>query len=60
MGNCIYNDFKYGSKTKGNLMLWAYKLVLVHPTTKQKMTFTVLPEMVGAWKTYESTISKLA
>lgn len=59
MGNHIYNDFKYGSKTKGNLMLWAYKLVLTHPVTKQKMTFTVFPELVGAWKTYENTISNL-
>lgn len=59
MGNHIYNDFKYGSKTKGNLMLWAYKLVLLHPTTKQKMTFTVFPELVGAWKTYENTLANL-
>lgn len=59
-GNSIYNDFKYGSKTKGNLMLWAYELVLIHPTTKQKMTFKVLPDMVGMWKYYENDINKLA
>ncbi len=59
MGNVIYNDFKYGSKTKGNLMLWAYELKFEHPVTKQKMTFKVLPEIKGAWKLYESTISKL-
>ena len=59
MGNSIYNDFKYGAKTKGNLMLWAYKLVLVHPITKQKMNFTVLPEIKGAWKLYENVISTL-
>lgn len=60
MGNYIYNDFKYGSKTKGNLMLWAYKLVFEHPITKQKLTFKVLPELTGAWKNYENVISKLA
>ena len=38
LGNPIVNDVKYGSKTKGNLMLWAYELKLVHLTTKQKMT----------------------
>lgn len=59
MGNVIFNDFKYGSKTKGNLMLWAYQLVFVHPITKQKMTFKVLPEMKGAWKLYESVIDSL-
>jgi hypothetical protein len=26
-----------------NLALWAYKLDFIHPTTKQKMSFKVLP-----------------
>ncbi|MBR2467615.1 MAG: RluA family pseudouridine synthase [Clostridia bacterium] len=60
MGNVIYNDFKYGSKTKGNLMLWAYTLVFEHPVSKQKMTFKVLPESKGAWKLYENIIQTLA
>lgn len=60
LGNPIVNDVKYGSKTKGNLMLWAYELKLVHPTTKQKMTFKVLPDCVGAWKVYENAINTLA
>ena len=59
-GNPIYNDFKYGSKTKGNLMLWAFELNLVHPTTKQKMVFKVLPDMKGMWRYYENDINKLA
>ncbi len=59
MGNVIYNDFKYGAKTKGNLMLWAYCLTLIHPTTKQKMTFKVFPEMKSAWKLYEQEINNL-
>lgn len=60
LGNPIVNDVKYGSKTKGNLMLWAYELKFVHPTTKQKMTFKVLPDCVGAWKVYENAINTLA
>ena len=60
MGNPVYNDFKYGAKTKGNLMLWAYKLVLIHPVTQKKMTFTVLPEIKGKWALYEKIISTLA
>lgn len=60
MGNVIYNDFKYGSKTKGNLMLWAYVLVFEHPITKQKMTFKVLPESKGVWKLYDKVIQTLA
>lgn len=60
LGNPIYNDFKYGSKTKGNLMLWAYCLTFIHPTTKQKMTFKVLPDLKGAWKNYSNVIETLA
>ena len=42
----VYGDGKYGAKigkTK-KLALWAYKLEFVHPTTKQKMSFKVLPD----------------
>ncbi len=42
----VYGDGKYGAKlgkTK-ELALWAYKLEFIHPTTKQKMTFKVLPD----------------
>lgn len=59
LGHAIYNDFKYGSKTKGHLLLWAYELVLIHPTTKQKMTFKVLPELKSMWAVYENAISML-
>ena len=41
----VYGDGKYGAKigkTK-KLALWAYKLEFIHPTTKQKMSFKVLP-----------------
>ncbi len=59
MGNVLYNDFKYGSSTKGNLALWAYELKFVHPTTKQKMTFKVVPNNSGVWKLFEKEISIL-
>ena len=42
----VFGDGKYGkveSSTK-ELALWAYKLEFVHPTTKQKMIFKVLPD----------------
>lgn len=59
IGNAIYNDFKYGSATKGRLALWAYELKFTHPTTKQKMKFKVFPEFTGVWKLYESDIELL-
>ncbi len=41
----VFGDGKYGAKyTKTKeLALWAYKVEFVHPTTKQKMSFKVLP-----------------
>lgn len=41
----VFGDVKYGNgngKTN-ELALWAHKLEFVHPTTKEKMSFTVLP-----------------
>ncbi len=57
----IFGDFKYGDKThKSNLALWAYKLKFLHPTSKENMTFTVLPDTnLIPWKAFKSKIEKL-
>ena len=60
--NCpLYADYKYGNtKHLGNLALWAYELSFNHPTTKQLLTFKVMPDMnVIAFKYFEHTITKL-
>ncbi|MBQ3495050.1 MAG: RluA family pseudouridine synthase [Clostridia bacterium] len=59
-GNPIFGDAKYSTKINGqNLSLWAYYLEFIHPTTKQKMTFKVLPPMeTQPWKNFEDIISK--
>ena len=31
------------------ISLWAYKLTIEHPITKEKMTFKGLPEEIGPW-----------
>ena len=50
----IYGDQKYGGRGHGKqICLWAYKLELIHPTTKEKMTFIDLPEKIGSWKIIE-------
>lgn len=46
----IYGDQKYGTRGRGKqICLWAYELTIVHPTTKEEMTFKALPEKIGSW-----------
>ena len=53
-GHSLYADQKYGTRGRGKqIALWAYKLSFYHPITKQKLTFQVLPKMVGTWKILE-------
>lgn len=50
MGHSIFGDQKYGTRGRGKqIALWAYKLTIIHPTTKEEMTFEDLPEPVGTW-----------
>ena len=39
----LYGDNKYGNDTNKNLGLYAYKLEFIHPTTKEKLSFTNYP-----------------
>ena len=53
-GHSLYGDQKYGTRGRGKqIALWAYKLSFYHPITKQKLTFQVLPKMIGTWKILE-------
>ena len=50
----IYGDQKYGTRGRGKqICLWAYELTIIHPITKEEMTFNVLPEKTGSWKILE-------
>lgn len=54
-GHSIYGDQKYGSRGRGKqIALWAYSLEIVHPITKEKMTFESLPDKIGSWKILEN------
>ena len=47
----IYGDQKYGGRGHGKqITLWAYKLKIKHPTTKEIMEFTSIPSIDGSWK----------
>lgn len=49
-GHSIFGDQKYGTRGQGKqIALWAYKLTIDHPISKEKMTFTDLPDTVGTW-----------
>jgi len=50
----IYGDNKYGGRGHGKqIALWAYELSIIHPITKEELTFRVLPEKIGSWKILE-------
>lgn len=49
-GHSICGDQKYGTRGRGKqISLWAYKLTIEHPITKEKMTFKGLPDEIGPW-----------
>lgn len=46
----ICGDQKYGTRGRGKqISLWAYKLTIKHPITKEEMKFVGLPEENGPW-----------
>ena len=49
----LYGDQRYGIQDKKQLALFAYKLEFIHPVTKEKLTFSHLPEYIGVWKLLE-------
>lgn len=50
-GHSIYGDQKYGIRGRGKqIALWAYSLTILHPITKEEMTFVSIPEKIGSWK----------
>ena len=53
----IYGDQKYGGRGHGKqICLWAYSLKILHPITKQEMTFELYPEKIGSWKILDGCI----
>lgn len=53
----IYGDQKYGGRGHGKqIALWAYKLKIIHPTTKKEMEFESIPENIGSWKILDGLV----
>ena len=56
MGHSICGDQKYGTRGRGKqISLWAYKLTIEHPITKEEISFTDLPENIGPWVMLKDT-----
>lgn len=54
LGHSIYGDQKYGTRGRGKqICLWAYELSILHPISKERMTFKALPKKDGSWKILE-------
>lgn len=49
IGYPLYGDQKYGNKNNEQIRLYAYKLEFNHPTTKERLSFKLLPN----WKELE-------
>lgn len=55
IGCPVYGDARYGGDiVRGqNLSLWAYKLELTHPVSKERMVFVAYPPLTEPWKRFD-------
>lgn len=59
-GHPLWGDARYGGGKPGEqLALWAYRLMIKHPTRDEMMTFTAMPPKTGAWKGFYDVIGEL-
>jgi len=52
--HALYGDQRYGMQDKKQIALHAYEISFLHPTTKEKLTFTKYPSKNGVWKEFKS------
>ena len=59
-GHPLWGDMRYGHGEPGRqIALWAYRLVLEHPTRHEAMRFASRPPHAGAWKRFEREINSM-
>ena len=59
-GHPLWGDLRYGHGVPGRqIALWAWKLVLEHPTKHETMTFVSRPPEDGAWAKFGAEIDSL-
>ena len=56
-GHPLWGDMRYGHGEPGRqIALWAYRLILEHPTRHERMRFASRPPRAGAWALFEKEI----
>ncbi len=56
-GHPLWGDMRYGHGEPGRqIALWAYRLILEHPTRHERMRFASRPPRAGAWVLFEKKI----
>ena len=56
-GHSICGDQKYGTRGRGKqICLWAYKLIIEHPISKERLEFIDVPEKNGSWIMLENVM----
>lgn len=55
-GHPLCGDQRYGVEDRSQIALYAYRLEFTHPTTKQELSFQLLPPKIDHWT--EFTVSR--
>ena len=55
----LYGDQRYGKQDNKQIALYAYKLEFIHPVSKEKMVFKLLPKKDGVWNMLDNVKEEL-
>lgn len=59
-GHPLWGDMRYGHGVPGRqIALWAYRLVLEHPTRHERMHFAARPPEAGVWTQFAEEIARV-
>lgn len=55
----LWGDMRYGHGARGRqIALWAYRLILTHPTRREEMRFCAPPPMEAPWTRFRAEIER--
>ena len=60
-GHPLWGDMRYGNGERGRqIALWAYRLVLEHPTRRERMRFCAPPPVEAPWTRFLPEIDRIS